>query len=91
MASAPGGVGPKPIQYPAADGPPTSTTIAHANETSAPSDTSVSMLSEPDRRFRSVARWNGHAAQVTIGTASSTQTQLPAGEAPGRARAPAGS
>ena len=36
---------------------------------STPSDTSVSMVAVPWRRFAQAARWNGHAPHTTTGAA----------------------
>ena len=44
-----------------------------------PSDTSVSIEAEPCRAFLSAAWWNGQAAQITTGAASSTSTHCQPG------------
>ena len=44
-----------------------------------PTDIRVSMDAMPWRAFRNATRWNGHAAQVTIGSASAVRTHCHAG------------
>ncbi len=45
-----------------------------------PTEIKVSIEALPWRALRSATRWNGQAAQVTIGIASAGQNPLPAGE-----------
>jgi hypothetical protein len=62
--------------------PWSSTNIAYSDQPHAavmPSDTSVSIDTEPCRAPRSAAWWNGHAAQTTTGTASTTRTDCQPG------------
>ena len=44
-----------------------------------PSDTSVSIEHEPCRAFLNAAWWNGQAAQITTGAASTTSTHCQPG------------
>ena len=62
--------------------PRSSTNIAYTDQPHAaviPSDTSVSIETEPCRAFRSAAWWNGQAAQITTGAASTTSTHCQPG------------
>ena len=58
------------------------TNIAYTDQPHAaviPSDTSVSIETEPCRALRSAAWWNGQAAQITTGAASTTRTHCQPG------------
>ena len=58
------------------------TNIAYTDQPHAaviPSDTSVSIETDPCRALRSAAWWNGHAAQTTTGAASATSTHCQPG------------
>ena len=62
--------------------PRSSTNIAYTDQPHAavmPSDTSVSIETEPCRAFRSAAWWNGQAAQIATGAASATRAHCQPG------------
>ena len=53
---------------------PTSATTDQPQAASVPSETSVSMVAAPWRRFAHAARWNGHPAHRTTGVARASAT-----------------
>ncbi|TWH25838.1 hypothetical protein L600_000900000880 [Isoptericola variabilis J7] len=63
------------MRMPSSPAPPSSS--AHSDHTLAattPTDTSVSMVDAPCRAARTAATWNGHAPQVTTGSARAATT-----------------